>query len=80
MRLKLREIRERKFLSQQELADLMGTTKANISRLERNLQRPHPSTVRRLAEALGVMPEELVDWEAAPPAVDARGKSSGLEE
>ena len=67
MRLRLREIRERKYLTQQELADLIGTTKANISRIERNLQRPYPSTIRRLAEALDVSPEELVDWEGEKP-------------
>ena len=64
MRLKLREIRERKFLSQQELADLAGTTKANISRIERGDQQPRGSTVRKLADALGVRPEDLVDWSA----------------
>ena len=62
MRLRLREVRERKFLSQQELADLTGMSKPNISRLERGIQRPFPSTVRKLAEGLGVPPEELVDW------------------
>lgn len=64
MRLKLREVRERKFLSQQELADRAETTKANISRLERGEQQPRPSTIRKLAEALGVPPEELIDWTA----------------
>ena len=64
MRLKLREVRERKFLSQQELADLTGLSKPNISRLENGHQKPYPKTVRRLAEALGVAPEELVDWGA----------------
>ncbi len=64
MRLKLRELRERKFLSQQELADAAGTTKANISRLERGEQQARGSTIRKLAEALGVQPDELVDWES----------------
>ena len=64
MRLRLREVRERKFLSQQELAGLAGVTKPNISRLENGHQKPRPRTVRRLAAALGVAPEELVDWGA----------------
>ncbi len=62
MRLRLREVRERRFLTQQELADLAGTTKANISRIETGLQRPRPSTLKRLAAALGVEPDALVDW------------------
>jgi ribosome-binding protein aMBF1 (putative translation factor) len=39
-------------LSQQELADRMGTTVAVISRLERGRQNFSPSTLKRLAEAL----------------------------
>lgn len=62
MRLKLREVRQRKFLTQQQLADKIGTSKANISKLETGQQAPRPSTVLRLAEALGVEPEELIDW------------------
>ena len=62
---KLLQVRERKFLSQQELADLTGMSKPNISRLETGKQQAYPRTVRRLAEALGVAPEELVDWGAA---------------
>ena len=62
MRLKLKEARQRKFMTQQELADAMGTTKANISRLENGRQTPFPSTIKRLAVALGVAPDDLVDW------------------
>ncbi len=77
MRLKLREVRERRFLTQQELADMIGTTKANISRMETGQQRPRPSTVKRLAEALGVSPDELVDWGAGAGTEDAgQGKAA----
>lgn len=40
-------------LSQEELAQRMGTSKAAISRLESGRQRPTMETLRRLAEALG---------------------------
>ena len=59
---KLREARERRFLTQQQLADKAGTSKANISRLESGEQNARMSTIVRLAEALGIAPEELVDW------------------
>jgi ribosome-binding protein aMBF1 (putative translation factor) len=39
-------------LSQQELADRMGTTVAVISRLERGSQSFSPATLQRLAQAL----------------------------
>lgn len=64
MRLHLREVRERKLVTQEELAERTGMTRANISRLENGLQRPRISTIRKLAEALGVHPDELVDWGA----------------
>lgn len=75
MRLKLREVRERRFLTQQQLADLVGTTKANVSRLESGTQRPRPGTVLRLAEALGIAPEDLVDWEGGAGTVET-GKAA----
>ena len=61
---KLRETRERRFMTQQQLADKAGTSKANISRLESGDQNARMSTIVRLAEALDVTPEELVEWGA----------------
>jgi transcriptional regulator with XRE-family HTH domain len=63
MRVKLRSVRERLFVTQEELAERTGMSRATISRIESGQQRPRISTVRRLAAALGVSPEELIDWE-----------------
>ncbi len=60
-------------LSQQELADRMGTSVAVISRLERGRQNFSPSTLKRLAEALDtrlVYSFEPTD-RAAPAYVDS---------
>jgi transcriptional regulator with XRE-family HTH domain len=60
-------------LSQQELADRMGTTVAVISRLERGSQNFSPATLKRLAEALDtrlVYTFEPTD-RAAPEYVDS---------
>ncbi len=57
----LRELRERAALSQQELAKRAGISKNAVGQLERGEFNPRPVTVRQLAEALGVRPEEL--WE-----------------
>ena len=62
MRLKLREVRERMFVTQEELAERSGVTIPTLSRLENGLQRPRISTVRKIADALGVAPEALVEW------------------
>ena len=64
MRVKLREWRLKRFLSQRELAEKSGVRQPTIARLETRAQRPRPKTVRVLAKALGVKPSELVEWEA----------------
>ena len=66
MLVKLRQVRERLFVTQAELAQRTGISEATLSRIENSLQRPRISTVRKIADALGVRPEELVDWEAEP--------------
>jgi len=58
--LRLREVRERLFVTQQELADRAGMSISTISRVENGLQEARISTVRRLALALGVRPDELI--------------------
>ena len=62
---RLRAARLRRFLTQQQLAEKAGTSKANISRLESGEQKARMSTILRLAVALDVPPEELVDWESS---------------
>lgn len=62
MRVRLRSVRERLFVTQEELAQRTGMSRATISRIESGQQRPRISTVRKLAAALGVLPETLIDW------------------
>lgn len=49
----LREVRLSRRLSQQRLADLTRLDRSTLSRIENGRQRPHPSTRRLLAAALG---------------------------
>lgn len=63
MRVRLREVRERLFVTQAELANRSGVAESNISRIESGIQFPRISTVRKLALALGVSPNELIEWE-----------------
>jgi transcriptional regulator with XRE-family HTH domain len=60
---RLRDHRKRALLTQRELADKSGVGVTTIIRIERNQVEPHGRTIRRLAEALGVAPEELVKTE-----------------
>ena len=55
----LKELRESKGLSQDDLVKLAGVAKGTIVGLELNRQKPRPSTRRKLARALKVRPEAI---------------------
>jgi transcriptional regulator with XRE-family HTH domain len=57
---KVKRLRDERALTQGELADKAGLTVAALSRIERNNAEPRPTTRRKLAEALGVNPSELI--------------------
>lgn len=60
---KLRQLREQRALRQEDLAALAGVGKNTVNRIEKNRTEPHMTTIRKLAEALGVEPSELVAGE-----------------
>jgi transcriptional regulator with XRE-family HTH domain len=57
---RLKTLRVRRALTQQELADRAGVSSNTLNRIELNKAEPHMSTLRKLAKALGVDPSELV--------------------
>jgi transcriptional regulator with XRE-family HTH domain len=57
---RLRELREARFLSQQELAQRAGMSRVAITRLESGDVEAQYATVRKLALSLGVEPQELI--------------------
>ena len=58
--LRLREPREKKRLSQQQLADWLGLTRSSISNYENNTQTPPADTLVRLADIYGVSVDYLL--------------------
>ncbi len=56
----LRNVRTRRLLTQDELADKAGVSQSTIANIERNNAAPQFRTIRRLAKALDVDPTELV--------------------
>ena len=56
----LRELRRRRVLTMDELAEKAGVGRNTIWRLEHEVMGAQPRTIRKLASALGVAPEELV--------------------
>jgi transcriptional regulator with XRE-family HTH domain len=56
----LKRIRETRVLSRKDLARQSAVDESTIYRAEHGQTRLRPSTVRKLAQALGVSPDELV--------------------
>jgi transcriptional regulator with XRE-family HTH domain len=57
---RLKELRRERVLSLRELEQRSGVSYNTIWRIEDGRQGAHPRTVRKLAEALGVEPSELL--------------------
>ena len=57
---KLRELRRRRVLTLEELAKKADVGRNTIWRLEHGVMGAQPRTIRKLARALGVEPEDLV--------------------
>jgi transcriptional regulator with XRE-family HTH domain len=60
---KLRELRRRRVLTLEELAEKAGVGRNTVWRLEHGVMGAQPRTIRKLAKALDVEPEELVKTE-----------------
>jgi len=58
-RVRLTEARNNRNLSQQEVADLVGSTHVNVSRWERGITRPSPYFRRKLSTLFGKTEAEL---------------------
>ncbi len=58
---KLRALREKRFLSHRDLAKRANVSPTTVVNLEAGKVEAQRRTVRKLAEALGVEPEKLVD-------------------
>jgi transcriptional regulator with XRE-family HTH domain len=59
----LRELRHRRVLTMEELAEKAGVGRNTIWRLEHGVMGAQPRTIRKLAKALNVEPEALVKME-----------------
>jgi transcriptional regulator with XRE-family HTH domain len=57
---RLKELRRERVLSLRELEERSGVSYNTIWRIEDGRQGAQPRTVRKLAEALGVDPKELI--------------------
>ena len=59
---RLRQIRENRGMTQERLAHVIGLrTKAAISKIEKGITDPNQSTIKKLADALGVSPLDFFE-------------------
>lgn len=63
---RLRDLRKAKAHTQEQLAEAVGCSTEYVSRVERGLVSPSFEMIVRLADALGVRPQALFDFEAGP--------------
>tara|TARA_R110002072_G_C7812362_1_gene522600 strand:- start:181 stop:786 length:606 start_codon:yes stop_codon:yes gene_type:complete len=59
---RVKELRKRNGLSQEELTENSGLSLRTIQRIENGETQPTGDTLKRIAKALNVTPNELVDW------------------
>jgi transcriptional regulator with XRE-family HTH domain len=60
---KIKTIRRRAAMTQVELAEVSGVSRATIARLEKGAEGPFPGTIQKIAVALEVQPIDLLDPE-----------------
>ena len=60
---RIKVLRQRKGMSQDELADLSGLSLRTIQRIENGETEPLGDTLKRLASAFDVAPDEITDWQ-----------------
>lgn len=76
----LKKIREERDMSQEQLAELLNTSKQNISRYERGEVTPKITTAARFAELLGVSLNELNGDEGVTDAPAVLDESAARRE
>lgn len=59
---RIKSLRSRKGYSQEELAERTGLSLRTIQRIENGETEPRGDSLKRLADAFDVPPDEIVDW------------------
>lgn len=77
---RLREWRDRATLTQEELAEVSGVSRPTIAELERGGRGGQPSTIRKLARALGCEPQDFYGEELTAPKAGAPQSERGSSE
>ena len=60
--IRLKNFRKKKGMSQESLAEESGLSLRTIQRIEKGETNPNGESLKRIANALNVTPDDLVDW------------------
>jgi len=78
---RIRQLREKKSLTQEDLARLLNTKRQTISKYEKNIVTNIPSDkLEELAKILGTTPEYILGWDEEKPTTQDDGLLEGLTE
>ena len=61
---RIKELRNRKGFSQEELSERTGLSLRTVQRIENGETEPRSDSLKRLAMAFDVSPDEIIDWTA----------------
>lgn len=60
---RIKELRKSKFMTQEQISEIVGIEPVNISKIERGMHFPQPDKIERFASALDVDVKTLFDFE-----------------
>lgn len=63
--LRLRELREGRGLTQEQLGEMADVDRKTINRIENGMYSPHLDKVFQIADALSVPTRDLFEWDGA---------------
>lgn len=67
----LREAREKKKMSQKDVADIIGVAKSTYSLYESGNREPNVQTIKKISDALDVSADELLGLNIEPDTIAA---------
>ena len=67
----LREAREKKKMSQKDVADIIGVAKSTYSLYESGNREPNVQTIKKISDALNVSADELLGLNTEPITIAA---------
>lgn len=75
LRTRIKELRRLRGMSQLQLSQMTGIMQPNLSRIESDSTTPRPQTMEKIATALGVKVEEIINPEAATNGAQAQSQA-----